>query len=281
MLPVAIVVQPLSTTQVNQFLESGGRSLDGVRAAVRGDREFADSMRTPLMLSIVALAYRTTTTIDTPSSLNDIFRAYVDTMFRRRVKDTQFSEAAMRSWLTWLAAVLHRTSRSVFVMDDMSPGWAFSRTSWWVHAGVVVVALAAIYTSYVANLSILFLTQARANDSMAAVLKSLLGFAALFLAPAVLVAAFQGRRPAALHRLILRFPGTRSVIKAAVLGAAFGMLAVGSLEMNVQARQFGPYRIRADDTRLVRGKRTRDHHPGHCRCQRSTSLSDQRNGRPS
>ena len=234
MLPVAIIVQPLSTAQVSQFLESGGRPLDGVRAAVHGDREFADSMRTPLMLSIVALAYRNTLTIDTPSSLNDIFRAYVDTMFGRRVKDSQFSEAAMRSWLTWLAAVLHRTNSTVFVMDEMRPGWAFSRTSWWVHGGIALVSLAAIYTSYVANLSVLFLTQHRANESMVDAVKGLLAFAALFLAPAVPVAVFQGRRPAAVHRLLLRFPGIRLVIKSAVIGAAFGMLAVGSLEMNVR-----------------------------------------------
>jgi GTPase SAR1 family protein len=249
MLPVAIVVQPLSTAQVSQFLENGGRPLDGVRAAVHRDREFANSMRTPLMLSVVALAYRNTVTIDTPSSLNDIFRAYVDTMFRRRVKDTQFSEAAMRSWLIWLAAVLHRTSSTVFVMDDMRPGWAFSRTSWWVHAGVLLVSLAAIYTSYVANLSILFLTQYRANDSLAGALKSLFGFAALFLAPAVLVAVFQGRRPAAVHRLVLRFPGIRSVIKAIVLGATFGMLAVGTLEMNVRAGNLVRYEFES----MIRG----------------------------
>ena len=56
-LPAAIIVQPLQRSQVELYLETGGEALAPVRAALRADARLWELLDTPLMLSVVSLAY--------------------------------------------------------------------------------------------------------------------------------------------------------------------------------------------------------------------------------
>jgi hypothetical protein len=53
----AVVVQTLIQQQVDVYLEHAGEKLVGVRAALHDDAELGELLETPLMLSIVTLAY--------------------------------------------------------------------------------------------------------------------------------------------------------------------------------------------------------------------------------
>lgn len=54
----AVIIQPLSRVQIRSYLEQAGKPLAGVRTVLRDDETLWDLLETPLMLSIVALAYR-------------------------------------------------------------------------------------------------------------------------------------------------------------------------------------------------------------------------------
>jgi predicted NACHT family NTPase len=54
----AVAIEPLSRAQVNTYLEQVGEPLAGVQMALRDDETLWELLDTPLMLSIVALAYR-------------------------------------------------------------------------------------------------------------------------------------------------------------------------------------------------------------------------------
>src|SRR4051794_10410464 len=54
----AIAIQPLSRPQIGAYLEQAGEQLTGVRVVLRDDETLWELLDTPLMLSIVALAYQ-------------------------------------------------------------------------------------------------------------------------------------------------------------------------------------------------------------------------------
>src|SRR5260370_5045832 len=53
----AVVVQPLTEQQVDDYLSSAGGQLAAVRVALRKDRQLQELATTPLMLSVLTLAY--------------------------------------------------------------------------------------------------------------------------------------------------------------------------------------------------------------------------------
>jgi hypothetical protein len=57
-LPGAIAVQPLTRTQIEEYLQAAGSSLEGVRRALEADTGLWELLETPLMLSVAALAYK-------------------------------------------------------------------------------------------------------------------------------------------------------------------------------------------------------------------------------
>ncbi len=53
----AVVVQPLSEQQIDSYLSNAGQHLETVRAALREDQTHQELVTTPLMLSVLILAY--------------------------------------------------------------------------------------------------------------------------------------------------------------------------------------------------------------------------------
>ena len=57
-LPGALVVQPLTRQQVDDYLAQAGKPLAGVRTALQEDKTLWELLDTPLVLSVAALAYQ-------------------------------------------------------------------------------------------------------------------------------------------------------------------------------------------------------------------------------
>src|SRR6202795_856056 len=57
-LNVAIFIEPLSSEEVSKFLDAGGSKLAALREAVDTDPVLQELTQTPLMLSIMSLAYQ-------------------------------------------------------------------------------------------------------------------------------------------------------------------------------------------------------------------------------
>lgn len=113
----AILLQPLSQVQVDDYLSVAEAQLASLRAAVRQDVALQETVRSPLMLNVMRAAYshagRDQWTID-PSSMSGsgelttgwrqrLFSSYVESMFRRRHADPAFSRRQTTEWLAWLA----------------------------------------------------------------------------------------------------------------------------------------------------------------------------------
>jgi len=125
----AIVVQPLTDQQVDTYLERASEKLAGVRAALHNDTDLRELLDTPLMLSVVTLAYTGTAetevqAVGTPDEWRrHLFDAYIQAMFNRRGKEVQYTQQQTKHWLSWLAGKLVEHSETVFYIERMQPDW--------------------------------------------------------------------------------------------------------------------------------------------------------------
>jgi eukaryotic-like serine/threonine-protein kinase len=119
----AVVIQPLSRAQVDAFLKQAGTALAGLRTALRNDETLRELLETPLMLSIVALAYRgqSVAEVRATGSLEQrrahVFENYTRRMFERRTAVTGYTREQTIRWLAWLAQTLMSKNLVVFYLE--------------------------------------------------------------------------------------------------------------------------------------------------------------------
>ncbi|MFN8374174.1 MAG: protein kinase [Anaerolineae bacterium] len=125
----AIVIKPLDDEHVDRYLASLGMGLTGVRRMLAGDSTLRELARSPLMLSIIALAFRGVSDADLPrldtpeAQRKHIFEVYVQRMFERRVGEKPYSQAQLTHYLSWLARKMEEHAQSVFQIEKMQPSW--------------------------------------------------------------------------------------------------------------------------------------------------------------
>jgi hypothetical protein len=125
----AIVVQPLTRPQVNSYLAQVGHPLAAVRAALQDDPLLWELLDTPLMLTIVTLAYagQRAEALRTCGTLverrQSLFTAYVNRMFQRRSAVTRYTRQQTERWLAWLAWQLTQHSQTDFYLERLQPDW--------------------------------------------------------------------------------------------------------------------------------------------------------------
>lgn len=135
-LPGAIAVQPLTRSQIEEYLKFAGKQLEGVRNALQVDAGLWELLETPLFISIVALAYK-----DRPadciesvggsmrSRREQLFAAYVREMFNRRTKETRFTAEQIHRWLSWLASRMVARGQTLFQVEDIRSDWVGLRNA--------------------------------------------------------------------------------------------------------------------------------------------------------
>jgi len=125
----AIIIQPLAIDQIDAALEQVGDRLEGVRTAIRDDTVLQDLATTPLLLSIMILAYRdhdsrSLAGFDTLDARRDhLFTAYVERMFEHRGEDPRYPRAWTLHWLAWLARGMVRHSQTIFYIEHLQFDW--------------------------------------------------------------------------------------------------------------------------------------------------------------
>ena len=129
----AIVVQQLTTQQVAAYLERAGEKVAGIRAALHEDAELHEMLDTPLMLSIVALAYAGKPAAEvqaagTPEERRrHLFDAYIEAMFKRRSQETRYPQQRTLHWLCWLAHQMTWQNQTEFFVERLQPDWLPTR----------------------------------------------------------------------------------------------------------------------------------------------------------
>ena len=131
----AVSLQPLSATQVQQYLDAGGPRMAGLRELVARDDATRDLARSPLLLSVMTLAYqdaaadtRLAAAIDDAQRRAHIFDTYIDRMFARRGRDrAPYPRAETLRLLGSLARQMLRYGQRVFVAESLQPSWLATR----------------------------------------------------------------------------------------------------------------------------------------------------------
>ena len=132
--------------QINTYLREAGKPLAGMRTVVRDDETLWELLETPLMLSIVALAYqgRSAAEVRATGSLEQrrthLFENYTRRMFERRSEVTSYTPEQTLQWLTWLARSLMHHNLSVFYVEWMQPDWLSKRAQRWIVTTVPIMS---------------------------------------------------------------------------------------------------------------------------------------------
>ena len=142
-LHMAVLVQPLTPLQVDEYLTNAKGHLEAVRQALHDDATLQDLAASPLMLSIMALAYRGAPIDDllkTPPAERQrhIFQTYIQRMLVWKFSKGFRLEQA-RHWLGWLATQMTRQSQSEFYLELMQPDWLPTSRLRFLYRTVVVV----------------------------------------------------------------------------------------------------------------------------------------------
>ncbi|MBF9130656.1 NACHT domain-containing protein [Plantactinospora sp. S1510] len=132
-----VAIQPLDRSQIERYVDRPG--LDDLRDALDADPELWELADSPLMLSIMALAYvdeagdRPDTAGGPPpaSGRDRLFARYVDTMLRRR-PHPHYRPERTAGYLSILAQALSLRNQTVFVLDMIDESWSarYSGSLW-------------------------------------------------------------------------------------------------------------------------------------------------------
>jgi DNA polymerase III delta prime subunit len=131
-LRAAISLQPLTPEQVERYFAAAGAGLEHLRRALREDAGLRELARTPLMLSVMTMAWRDAPAAavagpagDTPEERRrQLFDAYVQAALHRRGKATGgFTSAQAVHWLAWLAQRMQAHGQTIFAVEQLQPGW--------------------------------------------------------------------------------------------------------------------------------------------------------------
>ena len=124
----AIVIQPLTQEKINTFLSTSGEQFSALRHVLEVEKDLRELAKIPLMLNIMAMAYRKASVSEislsnSKSKRNNIFASYVDQMFIRRSRETRYSPEQTILWLTWLANQMSLHNQTIFFIEHLKPDW--------------------------------------------------------------------------------------------------------------------------------------------------------------
>jgi hypothetical protein len=152
----AVVVQTLTQQQIDEYLECAGERLAGVQAALKYDATLRELAQTPLMLSIMTLAYQGMTAEEMPTTgpisqrRTRLFAAYINRMFRRRSVNARHPQQQTMRWLCWLAQTMSIHAQTSFFLEHLQPNYLTNRSqrlqyavgeglAWGMFAGFIAV----------------------------------------------------------------------------------------------------------------------------------------------
>jgi transcriptional regulator with XRE-family HTH domain len=129
-LQLAVLVQPLTIEQTHRYLNSLGKQIDSIKKALEEDSDLQEMARSPLMLSILTLAYlgetKASETVVLTGSFEKRRQLVLDRYAQRmlaRGAEASYTETDTQRWLTWLARQMQQRSLTEFFVERMQPDW--------------------------------------------------------------------------------------------------------------------------------------------------------------
>jgi hypothetical protein len=158
----AVIVQALTQEQVEKVISQGGSELAALHEALINNPTVRELATTPLMLSVLILAYRGTTVSVLPlqqAQLEErIWTDYVERMARQKGADRQdradlpmklYPLAETCSWLSWLAQQMRSRNLTVFYGEQLQESWIPTSRQWavrWLGKYLLAMLLGALST---------------------------------------------------------------------------------------------------------------------------------------
>lgn len=128
-LQAAICLQPLTLEQIHQYFQEAGSELSVIQTALAEDITLQELAKSPLMLSIMTLAYQGISASSLPhfktieQRRKHLFETYIRRMLARSNTPQTHSKDRFIDWLVWLAKRLKEHSQTVFLIERMQPSW--------------------------------------------------------------------------------------------------------------------------------------------------------------
>lgn len=125
----AVVLQPLTPQQVDEYLEGAGDEMLVIRQTLQDDDELQELLTSPLILSIFILASKGISAQKlrhlkgVKIRRNYLFETYIDQMLKRRGANQSYSPEQTIRWLRWLAQRMAQYSQTVFLIEQIQPSW--------------------------------------------------------------------------------------------------------------------------------------------------------------
>lgn len=131
----AIKILSVTPEQVNQYLDTAGEQLEAVKTLLNEDTDLQKLAKSPLMLSIMTLAYQGKKVEELPQTgsieerSEHLFDAYIKRMFshekigKPKEYKSPYQNQQTKSWLTWLAQPMKQESESIFLIEKIQPTW--------------------------------------------------------------------------------------------------------------------------------------------------------------
>jgi DNA polymerase III delta prime subunit len=136
----AILLKPLTDSQISLYLARAGSKLAALQAALQDDPVLKNQAQFPLMLSIMSMAYSLAPqglpvqalagqeSDDIETRRRYLFETYIDAMLTRKGTAPQsYPRQKTLSWLSWLARRMTQHGQTVFLIEGMQPDWLPSR----------------------------------------------------------------------------------------------------------------------------------------------------------
>lgn len=125
----AVVIQPLTQRQVEEYLREGGKPLAGLRAVLKDEPDlYHELFGTPLMLQVAVMTYQGQTAAELRRSVTPeerrrhLWDAYIDRMFARKQESTErYKRSQALTWLGWLGYSLTRKNLQKYLIEGMQP----------------------------------------------------------------------------------------------------------------------------------------------------------------
>ena len=126
----AVVIQPLTIQQIDEYISHSDQDLTMMRDAMQQDILLQEMASNPLMLHILALSYQEMPIEDVLSvdsmeaRRNLIFEKYVEQLLQHRsMMNDHYTSQQTKHWLKWLARQLVQHSQTEFYIERIQPDW--------------------------------------------------------------------------------------------------------------------------------------------------------------
>lgn len=165
----AVCLQPLTQSQIYQYLDRSSEQLAALRTLLQNDAEVRAFVTSPLILSIISFAYRDCSLeelfilVSKKKWKQNLFDRYIERMFQRKRQKQVYKKNETKCWLRWLAQNMIRESKTVFLIEKIQPNWLntqdkiFYRIILFAILGFLVSVCLNLFFEYFLGLEKLFL----------------------------------------------------------------------------------------------------------------------------